>query len=394
MNQNIQPIENNMEIKLDNEGEPISPKTEKKINKKIISLIIIILVIIGYGTVYFLFLNKEDNSKLPIDDDVAVLEDKKEVEIDKKLDTDQDGLPDFLEKILGTDENNSDTDGDSYSDFEEIKNGYNPLNSEKYVEEEWERTKEIIRSDDEGLFNEMFENYEIIQKAISVCQKMEDENQKNLCLALTKNNSSECEGQPSILKEGCYLMYAFLDSDTSICEKSLDSGLCLATILKDDSKCEFSDDVNTCYTSVASSKEDSSICQKIENEIMQNICLATINKDIKHCKNIDDESFFEDMCFFSLSMAKNDVSICNEMKLKKQDNCIAFVNRDINKINCEDMSTINYCSLIGMETMDDSFCDLIKTGNKTENSFDEYFYKTSRDSCRLTVASQILSTLK
>jgi flagellar basal body-associated protein FliL len=112
MEQNMQSSENNMEIKLDSEGEPISPKPEKKINKKIVLLIIIILVVIGFGAVYFLFLNKGDNDKLSINDDVAVLEDKKEVEIDKELDSDQDGLPDYIEKILGTDINNSDTDGD------------------------------------------------------------------------------------------------------------------------------------------------------------------------------------------------------------------------------------------------------------------------------------------
>ena len=185
-------------------------------------------------------------------------------------------------------------------------------------------------------------------------------------------------------------MYALLDNDVSLCEKSLDSGLCSATILKDDSKCEFSDDKDTCFSSVASSKEDSSICQKIESKIMQNICLATINQDAKYCKNIEDEDFFEDMCFFSLAMVKNDVSICNEMKLEQQNNCISFVNKDLNKINCEDLSVINYCTMLGTETMDDSFCDLIKT----ENSSDSFLHKNFRDQCRLTVASQILSTLR
>lgn len=156
MEQNIQSNENSMEIKLDSEGEPISPKSEKKINKKIISLIIVVLAIIGFGAIYFLFLDKEDDSQLPIDNDTTVLESEKEVEIDKQLDTDQDGFPDYLEKIIGTDENNSDTDGDSYDDYNEVKNGYNPLNDKKYTEEEWGVIKEMIRSEDEKLFGEMF----------------------------------------------------------------------------------------------------------------------------------------------------------------------------------------------------------------------------------------------
>ena len=145
MEQNTQPVENNAEIKLNNEDE----SNNSKPNKKIILLITIILIIVGSGAVYFLFLNKEDNSSLPV-------KDKKEVEIDRELDTDQDGLPDYMEKIIGTDENNLDTDGDSYDDFEEIKNGYDPLTDKKYTEEEREIVKEKIKNEDNEFFKEMF----------------------------------------------------------------------------------------------------------------------------------------------------------------------------------------------------------------------------------------------
>ena len=43
------------------------------------------------------------------------------------LDTDGDGLVDDLEGYYGTEIDNSDTDGDGYSDGEEIKNGYDPI---------------------------------------------------------------------------------------------------------------------------------------------------------------------------------------------------------------------------------------------------------------------------
>ena len=387
MEQNTQSSENNNQAEDSIGSGKIFNEPRKKSSKKIVLVGGVVMIILGVVASYLLFFsNKED-------DNIPVVEDEKneEVEIDKELDSDQDGLPDYIEKVLGTDVNNSDTDGDSYSDFEEIKNGYNPLGDEKFTEEEWEGVKGKIRSGDEGLFGEMFENNnEIIQRAISVCQKIESDDQKELCFALTKNNSLECEGLSSILKEGCYLMYALLDNDISLCEKSLDSGFCSANILKDDSKCEFSDDKDTCFSFVALSKEDSSICLKVENEIMQNICLATINEDIKYCKNIEDKDFFEDMCLFSLAMVKNDVSICSEMKLEQQNNCISFVNKDLNKINCEDLSVVNYCTILGTEMMDDSFCDLIKT----ENSSDSFLHKNFRDQCRLTVASQILSTLR
>ena len=158
MEQNMQSNENSAEIKLDSEGEPITPRSEKKINKKIILLIAVILIIIGSSAVYFLFLNKEDDSKLPIEENTEVLEDQKEVEIDKELDTDQDGLPDYIEKILGTDSDKIDTDGDTYSDFEEIKNGYNPLNGEKYTDDEWGVVREEIRNENYEYFIKNFIN--------------------------------------------------------------------------------------------------------------------------------------------------------------------------------------------------------------------------------------------
>ncbi|MFA5095705.1 MAG: hypothetical protein WC447_03555, partial [Candidatus Paceibacterota bacterium] len=42
------------------------------------------------------------------------------------VDSDQDGLPDDMEKIIGTDPNNPDTDGDGYMDGVELKNNYDP----------------------------------------------------------------------------------------------------------------------------------------------------------------------------------------------------------------------------------------------------------------------------
>ena len=160
MEQNIQSGENSTEIKLDSEDEPIISGSEEKVNKKIILLITVILIIIGSGAVYFLFLNEKDDGKLPIEENTEVLEDKKESKINKELDTDQDGLPDYIERILGTDENKSDTDRDTYSDFDEIKNGYDPFGDRKFTEEEWEAVKKKIKDIDSGFFRKNLINCE------------------------------------------------------------------------------------------------------------------------------------------------------------------------------------------------------------------------------------------
>ncbi len=43
------------------------------------------------------------------------------------LDSDNDGLSDITEELIGADPFSADTDGDGYSDYQELMNGYNPL---------------------------------------------------------------------------------------------------------------------------------------------------------------------------------------------------------------------------------------------------------------------------
>jgi len=145
MEQDTQTSENNNQA----EGGVIFRKPRKKSNKKVVLLVLIVIAVLGIASYFLFFSNKEDNNTPVLEN-----ENVEESKIDKELDSDQDGLPDYIEKVLGTDENNSDTDGDGYSDFEEIKNGYNPIGDEKYTEEEWEAVKEEIN--DDKLYEEIF----------------------------------------------------------------------------------------------------------------------------------------------------------------------------------------------------------------------------------------------
>ncbi len=47
------------------------------------------------------------------------------------VDTDRDSLTDDLESLYGTDSNKVDTDSDTFSDGDEVANGYDPLNSKE-----------------------------------------------------------------------------------------------------------------------------------------------------------------------------------------------------------------------------------------------------------------------
>lgn len=59
-------------------------------------------------------------------DDQVQNEPRKEVVVKEAVDIDDDGLSDLEEALLGTDPNKMDTDGDNYSDFQELDRMYNP----------------------------------------------------------------------------------------------------------------------------------------------------------------------------------------------------------------------------------------------------------------------------
>lgn len=81
--------------------------------------------------------------------------------INTSNDSDNDGLSDAVENILGTDSKNSDTDRDGYSDLEEAKSGYSPLiagAAGKFSAESFRELKEKIKSADEALYKKIFKS--------------------------------------------------------------------------------------------------------------------------------------------------------------------------------------------------------------------------------------------
>jgi len=84
--------------------------------KKIITIIFIIIILTFVFGVY-VFLNKENNNVYkPEGSNQGVVDD-----------TDGDGLLDWQEDLYGTSVRLRDTDGDRVTDFEEVKNGHDPL---------------------------------------------------------------------------------------------------------------------------------------------------------------------------------------------------------------------------------------------------------------------------
>lgn len=86
---------------------------------------------------------------------------KNEIEelADKNKDSDNDGLPDRIEKAIGTDPGKKDTDGDGYNDLKEVKNGYSPLIAApqgKLSPNEFAALKEKIKNIDPIFYEKTF----------------------------------------------------------------------------------------------------------------------------------------------------------------------------------------------------------------------------------------------
>lgn len=138
---------------------PIANKQSTKIDKKVLIIIAIVvgLLIVGGGVfAYFKYFTppeiivQENNSKIS---DVKSSESNGELKTEVAtvanetavVDTDKDGLPDQVEAIYGTDPTKADTDGDGFSDYDEIKNSYNPLGSGK-LSAEMPKLSEVLNS--------------------------------------------------------------------------------------------------------------------------------------------------------------------------------------------------------------------------------------------------------
>ncbi len=97
----------------------------------------------------------KNNSKADIKSAPAI----NQAAVESSLDSDSDGLADNLEKILGINAREADTDGDSYNDLEEIKNGYSPLLAApqgKYGPEEFEKVKTDIKNFNPEVYDGIF----------------------------------------------------------------------------------------------------------------------------------------------------------------------------------------------------------------------------------------------
>lgn len=137
---------------------PFEPYNENaKFYKIIMGATVLFLTAILIGGI-FMF-KKNNNSAAPAATSTPIVTPAPTPAANPNLDTDSDGLFDRIEAVIGTDLNSSDTDMDTFSDLNEIKNGYSPLiagAAGKYAPEDWQAIKDKIKEKDSEFYNKNF----------------------------------------------------------------------------------------------------------------------------------------------------------------------------------------------------------------------------------------------
>ncbi len=146
---------------------------------KKIAIVILIILTVGTGAAFYYLFKDYYNSDIP--EIPNIVSPSPESVIDAALDTDSDAVPDAVEKVIKTNPNKADTDGDTYNDLAEIKNGYSPLvvGSTKLSEEEWQTLKDKIKAADKEFYEKNF--------AIEKEPKTNNPDSSNLTVSPTPN---------------------------------------------------------------------------------------------------------------------------------------------------------------------------------------------------------------
>jgi hypothetical protein len=132
---------------------PLVAASGSKLPMIVVALVLI--AVLGIGGYYFY---TKDKASQP-ESSPVIATPASTPTADKTLDSDKDGLPDSIEKVLGTYMTKADTDGDGFADLQEIKNGYNPLvagAAGKYYPEEWVLVKEKIKTENKEFYEKEF----------------------------------------------------------------------------------------------------------------------------------------------------------------------------------------------------------------------------------------------
>ncbi len=204
----------------------------------------------------------------------------------------------------------------------------------------------------------------LVNKDEKYCQNL-DSNPKNICLAASKKDNSFCQNVPGDNRQYCYQNLVSISGNSTFCDK-LDSPQGI-------SKC-YVHFVSTNYYVSNQNVINQSMCGKVlKDQPEHQLCLAMTTQSITPCgpERVDCQALIskdltlcsksasktdEEECYHNLAMLKKDSTICEKIESREtKDDCY----RDYSRLS-----------------QDQAFCDKISNSNQ-------------KDQCLLNIALNI-----
>jgi len=180
---------------------------------------------------------------------------------------------------------------------------------------------------------------------IEICDNMNSNELKLMCYAMFSKQYKYC---------------SLLGTSSSFCIDFVSSALDLNEDL-----CKSFEGYNrlSCVISLAIKNKDPNLCKLQENSTLTSSCYNSLTS------HLDDLNINEDFCnkiseeslkFTCLAKVKNDIKLCDNIKLEPREkgNCLAITSKNITY--CQSTTNYDYCLfLVAMETKDPDLCNKI-----------------------------------
>lgn len=191
-----------------------------------------------------------------------------------------------------------------------------------------------------------------IKEALSLCNKIDDEDERKSCIGLVKGEKERCQG------DECMFM-AMRTKDPKLCKKVGDEEkFCLALVKKDPTWCNQleADSRAFCYLFTALLMEDVEVCEK---SISPSLCRAIVTKDPAFCEQTSELYRSKENCYYKLGVIKGNSTLCEDVTdLGKKKACQKIAARDISDLTCEEKES-KICYFITALKQDPSICEKI-----------------------------------
>ena len=292
---------------------------KEKIIQKIKYLLPVIFFVILFIVLYSIISNlsnKEEGDRKKQSDSLYSQADR----IDDKIDGDGDGLGDKVEFILGIDRYSKDSDGDGFSDYDELKNGHNPFlvsSRDELSSEIKAEIQEVLFSGEEINFSRLEIIRDGLEKQISekLCQNSnssyEDLSDKDKARDSIKlKNPCMCsEVANTKYRNDCFSVLGALVNDESLCNYISEEGR------EERNGFYFKSMKDECFRNLMSVTLDEKYCYKISEESRITNCLTALilkTKRYNLCDSIE-SSDERDECYWTVAIFSKNAELCEKI---------------------------------------------------------------------------------